>query len=79
MDVQEGTTVEAVERRGGELILQVVQARAGDQRREVAADLVVHAVGRVPVAADVGVAIATAPNLTQRGRRRSSRCVGAAS
>ena len=39
------TTVTAIERRGDELVVQV---RAGDEVRELAADLVVHAAGRVP-------------------------------
>jgi glutathione reductase (NADPH) len=43
--VQLRTTVTAIERRGDEFIVQV---RAGDEVRELAADLVVHAAGRVP-------------------------------
>ncbi|MHB1487685.1 MAG: dihydrolipoyl dehydrogenase family protein [Acidimicrobiales bacterium] len=44
VDVQVRTTVTAIEKRGEEF---VVHARAGDEQREVAADLVVHAAGRV--------------------------------
>jgi glutathione reductase (NADPH) len=55
VDVQVNTTVEAIERRGNELI---VHARAGDEARAVAADLVVHAAGRVPEIDDLGLAAA---------------------
>jgi glutathione reductase (NADPH) len=46
------TTVTALEKRGGEL---VVHARTGGETREVAADLVVHAAGRVPEIDDLAM------------------------
>jgi glutathione reductase (NADPH) len=55
VDVQVRTTVEAIEQRGDELIVHV---RAGDETREVAADLVVHAAGRVPEIDDLDLAAA---------------------
>ncbi|GAC1582389.1 MAG: NAD(P)/FAD-dependent oxidoreductase [Candidatus Dormibacteria bacterium] len=45
VDIQLDTAVEAIERRGDEL---VVRLRTKGETREVAADLVVHAAGRVP-------------------------------
>lgn len=45
IDLRVRTSVTAIEQRAGEL---VVHARQGDQPVEVAADLVVHAAGRVP-------------------------------
>ncbi|HWE63621.1 MAG TPA: NAD(P)/FAD-dependent oxidoreductase [Chloroflexota bacterium] len=55
VDVQVDTTVEAVERRGGELIVHV---RTGDHTQEVATDLVVYAAGRVPEIDDLNLAAA---------------------
>ncbi len=55
VDVQLRTTVEAIEKRGDELIVHV---RAWDEAREVAADLVVHAAGRVPEIDDLDLAAA---------------------
>jgi glutathione reductase (NADPH) len=55
VEVQVGTAVTAVERRGDELI---VHARTGGHTREVAADLVVHAAGRVPEIDDLDLAAA---------------------
>lgn len=50
IDVQVGTAVTGMERRGDELI---VHARRGEEMIEVAADLVVHAAGRVPEVDDL--------------------------
>jgi glutathione reductase (NADPH) len=50
-----GTTVTAIEKRGNELI---VQARGAEEMTEVAADLVVHAAGRVPEIDDLGLDVA---------------------
>ncbi|HVA88282.1 MAG TPA: NAD(P)/FAD-dependent oxidoreductase, partial [Chloroflexota bacterium] len=47
------TTVEAVEKQGKQLL---VHARAGNQQQSVAADLVVHAAGRVPEIEDLDLA-----------------------
>jgi glutathione reductase (NADPH) len=55
VDVQVNATVEAIERRGEKL---VVHTRSGDEMREVAADLVVHAAGRVPEIDDLDLAAA---------------------
>jgi len=55
VDVRVRTTVEAIEKRGDELIVHI---RAGDETREVAADLVVHAAGRVPEIDDLDLAAA---------------------
>ena len=55
VDVRVRTTVEAIEKRGDELIVHI---RAGDETREVAADLVVHAAGRVPEIDDLDRAAA---------------------
>ncbi len=50
IDVRVGTVVTGMERRGDELI---VHARRGEEMIEVAADLVVHAAGRVPEVDDL--------------------------
>ncbi len=55
VDIQLNTTVEAIEKRGEELVVHI---RAGDETREVAADLVVHAAGRVPEIDDLDLAAA---------------------
>jgi|SRR5579875_458764 len=55
VDVRAGTPVRAVERRGSEL---VVRAGVGEGEVEVAADLVVHAAGRVPEIDDLGTDVA---------------------
>jgi glutathione reductase (NADPH) len=55
VDVRVRTTVTAVEKRGNELL---VHARGTEGMTEVAADLVVHAAGRVPEIDDVGVDVA---------------------
>ena len=55
VDVRVRTTVTAVEKRGNELI---VHARDTEGMTEVAADLVVHAAGRVPEIDDLGVDVA---------------------
>jgi glutathione reductase (NADPH) len=55
VDVRVRTTVTAVEKRGNEL---VVDARGTEGMTEVAADLVVHAAGRVPEIDDLGVDVA---------------------
>jgi glutathione reductase (NADPH) len=55
VDVQVNATVEAIEQRGEKL---VVHARSGDEMRAVAADLVVHAAGRVPALDDLDLAAA---------------------
>ena len=52
VDVRVRTTVTAIGKRGGEL---VVHARTGDEILEVAADLVVHAAGRVPEIGDLAI------------------------
>ena len=52
VDVRVRTTVTAIEKRGGEL---VVHARTAGETREVAADLVVHAAGRVPEIDDLAI------------------------
>jgi glutathione reductase (NADPH) len=52
IDVRVRATVTAIEKRGREL---VVHARTGDDIREVPADLVVHAAGRVPEIDDLAV------------------------
>lgn len=52
VDVQLGTSVTAVERRGEEL---VVKGRTGHGDVEVSTDLVVHAAGRVPEIDDLGL------------------------
>ena len=55
VDVQLNTTVEAVEKRDGEFL---VHARSASQTHVVAADLVVHAAGRVPEIDDLDLAAA---------------------
>ena len=55
VDVRVRTTVTAVEKRGNELI---VHARGAEGMTEVAADLVVHAAGRVPEIDDLGLDVA---------------------
>jgi len=55
VDVQVHTTVEAIEKRGDDLIVHI---RAGDETREVVADLVAHAAGRVPEIDDLDLAAA---------------------
>ncbi len=55
VDVQVLTTVTAIEKRGDELIVHV---RTGEEMREVAADLVVHAAGRVPEIDDLNLGAA---------------------
>lgn len=55
VDVRVRTTVTAVEERGNELI---VHARGAEGMTEVAADLVVHAAGRVPEIDDLGLDVA---------------------
>ncbi len=55
VNIQVCTTVEAIEKRGEELIVHV---RAGDETREVVADLVVHAAGRIPEINDLELAAA---------------------
>lgn len=55
VDLRVRTTVEAIEKRGEELVVHV---RAGDETGEVAADLVVHAAGRVPEIDDLDLAVA---------------------
>jgi glutathione reductase (NADPH) len=55
VDVRVRTTVTAVEKRGNELL---VHARGTEGMTEVAADLVVHAAGRVPEIDDLGVDVA---------------------
>ncbi|MGH3206902.1 MAG: dihydrolipoyl dehydrogenase family protein [Streptosporangiaceae bacterium] len=52
IDVRVRTTVTAIEKRGGEL---VVHARTGDEILDVSADLVVHSAGRVPEIDDLAV------------------------
>ncbi len=52
VQVELQTTVEGVEKQGEQLL---VQARAGNQQQSVAADLVVHAAGRVPEIDDLGL------------------------
>lgn len=52
IDAHVGTSVTAVEGRGGELI---VRARREDREIELAADLVVHAAGRVPEVDDLNL------------------------
>jgi glutathione reductase (NADPH) len=52
VDVHVRTTVTAIEKRGDELI---VQARGAEETTEVAADLVVHAAGRVPEIDDLAL------------------------
>jgi len=58
------TTVEAIEKRGEELIVHV---RAGDETREVVADLVVHAAGRVPEIDDLDLAAAGVARVEKGG------------
>jgi glutathione reductase (NADPH) len=53
VDVRLRTTVTAIEKRGDELIVHTRGAR--DEITEVAADLVVHAAGRVPEIDDLGL------------------------
>ncbi|MDP9371620.1 MAG: NAD(P)/FAD-dependent oxidoreductase [Chloroflexota bacterium] len=55
VDVRVKTTVEAIEKRGEGLVVHV---RAGGETGEVAADLVVHAAGRVPEIDDLDLAVA---------------------
>ena len=55
VDVRVRTTVTAIEKRGDDLI---VQARGGEGMTEVAADLVVHAAGRVPEIDDLALDVA---------------------
>jgi glutathione reductase (NADPH) len=55
VDVRARTTVTAIEKRGDELI---VHARGAEEMPEVAADLVVHAAGRVPEIDDLGLEVA---------------------
>jgi glutathione reductase (NADPH) len=55
VDVRVRTTVTGIEKRGGELI---VHARGAEEMTEVAADLVVHAAGRVPEIDDLAVDVA---------------------
>jgi glutathione reductase (NADPH) len=55
IEVQVGTTVTAVEKRGDAF---VVHARAGDEHCESVADLVVHAAGRVPEVDDLALDVA---------------------
>ena len=55
VDVRVRTTCTAVEKRGNELI---VHARGTEETTEVAADLVVHAAGRVPEIDDLGLDVA---------------------
>lgn len=50
VDVEVGTSVTAVDRRGGDL---VVHAARGAENLEITADLVVHAAGRVPEVDDL--------------------------
>jgi glutathione reductase (NADPH) len=52
VDVKVRTPVTAIETRGDEF---VVHAGAGDEQREIAADLVVHAAGRVPEIDDLAL------------------------
>jgi len=53
--VEVDSTVEGIERRGAELLLHV---RTGDREQTVAADLAVHAAGRVPEIDDLDLAAA---------------------
>src|SRR5918996_2856206 len=55
VDVRLRTTVTAIEKRGNELI---VRARGAEEMIEVAADLVVHAAGRVPEIDDLRLDVA---------------------
>ena len=55
VEVRLQTEVTAIERQDGHLL---VHARAGEQKQTVAADLVVHAAGRVPEIDDLDLAIA---------------------
>lgn len=55
VDVRVNTTVTAIEKRGEELI---VHARTGEDPSEIAADLVVHAAGRVPEIDDLALNVA---------------------
>jgi glutathione reductase (NADPH) len=55
VDVRVRTTVTAIEKRGNELI---VHAQGPERMTEVAADLVVHAAGRVPEIDDLGLGAA---------------------
>ena len=55
VDVRVRTTVTAIEKRGNDLI---VHARGTEGMTEVAADLVVHAAGRVPEIDDMGIDVA---------------------
>lgn len=64
VDVQVHTTVEAIERRGE---AYTVHVRAGGAAREVAADLVVHAAGRVPEIDDLDLAAAGVAREEQGG------------
>jgi len=53
VDVQVNTAVQAIERKGGAFVIHV---RVGGETREVLADLVVHAAGRVPETDDLDLA-----------------------
>jgi glutathione reductase (NADPH) len=64
VDVQVRTTVEAIEKRGNALIVHV---RTGDETREVVADLVVHAAGRVPEIDDLDLAAAGVVRIEKGG------------
>jgi glutathione reductase (NADPH) len=55
VDVRVRTTVTAIENRGAELI---VHARGAQEKTEIAADLVVHAAGRVPEIDDLALDVA---------------------
>jgi len=64
VDVQVHTTVEAIEKRGDDLI---VHTRAGNEVQEVVADLVVHAAGRVPEIDDLDLAAAGVARVERGG------------
>src|SRR6266852_1410421 len=55
VDIRVRTTVTAIEKRGNELIVHV---RGAEEMTEVAADLVVHAAGRVPEIDDMALDVA---------------------
>src|ERR687891_1007991 len=65
VDVRLRTTVTAIERRGNELI---AHARGAEEMTEVAADLVVHAAGRVPEIDNLALEVAGTAGGEEGGR-----------
>lgn len=64
VEVQLGTAVAAVERRGDEFI---VRTQHGDEQGEIVCDLVVHAAGRVPEIDDLGLDVAGVERVERGG------------